>query len=161
MTPNQFAYAATRFRDNLPHGQRPTDTHVRIAWVMARWQNNSPSHAKLAKAAKVHRNTVGNAMSRFRDLGLLTWVGRVVRLRGGHLARGSNQYCFPEQPSLPAATPRRLRQKGMKKPIFVSPTKFVHSETLELSARELAARAAARVAAAWAGRASQNPVRRV
>ena len=127
MTPNQFAYAATKFHDNLPHGQRPTDTHVRIAWIMARWQNNSPPHVKLARAAKVHRNTVGNALRRFRDLGLLEWTGRLVRLRGGHAARGSNVYRFPKQPSLPAVLPREARQKEKKKRIFPCPTKFVHA----------------------------------
>jgi DNA-binding transcriptional MocR family regulator len=152
VTPNQFAYAASKFRDNLPHGQRPTDAHVRVAWIMARWQDTSPSHARLARAAKVHRNTVANALTRFRELGLLDWKPRYVRLNGGHVARGSNHYFFPEQPSLPVAALRPLRQKGIKQAIFACPTKFVHTETQGLSREELMRRSQARVAAAWASR---------
>ena len=57
MTPNQCAWNAVQARRTLPHGQRPTDLHVRIAFVLARWQHASPCHAKLARAAHCHRNS--------------------------------------------------------------------------------------------------------
>lgn len=112
MTPSQFAWNAVRARDTLPHGQRPTDLHIRIAWLLARWQDPCPSHAKLARAARCHRNSVANALRRFRALGLLTWQRQVVRLRGGWVARTSNRYLF--------AAPGEQTES-----IFTRPPKFV------------------------------------
>ena len=102
MTPTQFAWNAVQARNSLPHGQRPTDLHIRIAWLRARWQSPDPPHAKLARAAHCHRNSVANALHRFRALGLLTWQLQAVRLRGGWVARVANRYLF-KAPSLPAA----------------------------------------------------------
>jgi DNA-binding transcriptional MocR family regulator len=129
MTPNQFYFRVLDARDKLPHGQRPTDAHVRIADQMRRWQNNSPSHTKLARACNVCRETVGNAMKRFRELGLLTWEPRFIRLIGGFMARASNRYFFPEQSSLPAAKPKPYRallalRKNIKKGIFTCSANF-------------------------------------
>ena len=94
MTPSQFAWNAVHARDTLPHGERPTDLHIRIAWLLARWQNPCPSHAKLARAAHCHRNSVVNALHRFRDLGLLSWQHQTTRLCGGWVARTVNRYLF-------------------------------------------------------------------
>lgn len=102
MTPNQAAYAAVAARRSLPYGQRPTDLHIRIMFLLARWQSPEPSHAKLAAAAHCHRNTVGNALKRLRDLGLLSWSRQFIRLRGGHMAQVANRYAFdPVTPVLP------------------------------------------------------------
>ena len=51
-------HQAVQARRNLPYGQRPTDLHIRVMFLLARWQNASPSHAKLARAAHCHRNSV-------------------------------------------------------------------------------------------------------
>lgn len=110
MTPNQAAYRAVQARRTLPHGQRPTDLHVRIAFLLARWQNDSPPHAKLARAAHCHRNSVANALRRLRDLGVLTWEKRFIRLRGGHIAQASNRYLFPSNSCLPTARPVTTRK---------------------------------------------------
>jgi DNA-binding transcriptional MocR family regulator len=125
MTPNQFGHAVTMARRTLPHGQRPTSNHVKIAWLLARWQNPNPPHAKLARAANVHRNTVGNALHRFRALGLLTWQRQVIRLGGGWVAQIANRYFFPEQPSLPLPKPLATANKTKKDSIFSCPTNFV------------------------------------
>ena len=114
MTPNQFAWNVVQKRDALPHGERPTDLHVRIAWRLARWQDPCPSHAKLARAARCHRNSVANALRRFRALGLLDWQRRSIELRGGWRARTSNRYRFNAP-------------KKQEESIFPSPTKFVHA----------------------------------
>ena len=87
MTPIQAAYRAVQARRSLPHGQRPTDLHIRVMFLLARWQSASPPHAKLARAAHCHRNSVGNALHRLRDLGLLAWERQFVRLRGGWVAQ--------------------------------------------------------------------------
>jgi DNA-binding transcriptional MocR family regulator len=112
MTPIQAAYRAKIARDTLPRGQRPTDLHVRIMFVLARWQHATPSHAKLAKAAHCHRNSVGNALRRLRGLGLVTWEPRHIRIGGGHFAQASNHYLFPSNTSLPPARPAKIRKDG-------------------------------------------------
>jgi hypothetical protein len=101
MTPNQCAYQAVAARRSLPHGQRPTDLHIRVAFLLARWQHPSPPHAKLALAAHCHRRSVGNALHRLRDLGLLNWERQFIRLRGGHVAQTANHYAFTGQLRLP------------------------------------------------------------
>jgi hypothetical protein len=113
VTPNQCAYRAVQARRSLPHGQRPTDLHIRVMFVLARWQHPSPCHAKLARAAHCHRNSVLNALHRLRDLGLLTWERQFVRLRGGHRAQVANRYLFVSSLSLPLAQPVQPR-KGRK-----------------------------------------------
>jgi hypothetical protein len=110
MTPIQAAYRAKIARDTLPCGQRPTDLHVRIMFVLARWQHATPSHAKLAKAAHCHRNSVGNALQRLRGLGLVTWEPRHIRIGGGHFVQASNRYLFPSNTSLPPARPVKFRK---------------------------------------------------
>lgn len=102
MTGNQAAYAAVAARRTLPHGQRPTDLHCRIMFLLARWQSPEVPHAKLAKAAHCHRNSVANGLKRLRDLGLLSWSRQFVRLRGGYVAQVANRYSFdPVTPVLP------------------------------------------------------------
>jgi DNA-binding transcriptional MocR family regulator len=107
MTPNQSAYQAVQFRRSLPYGQRPTDLHVRIAFLLARWQNPCPSHAKLARAAHCHRNSVLNALHRLRDLGLLTWERQWNWIRG-HAIQTVNRYRFMSDAQLPKS---RFRQR--------------------------------------------------
>ena len=109
MSPIQAAYRAVHARRSLPHGTRPTDLHIRVAFLLARWQNPSPSHAKLARAAHCHRNSVLNALHRLRGLGLLTWERTFIRLRSGYVAQATNRYLFVSNPSLPAA---RTRPEG-------------------------------------------------
>jgi hypothetical protein len=108
MTPIQCAYRAVQARRLLPHGQRPTDLHIRVVFLLARWQNASPPHAKLARAAHCHRNSVLNALHRLRDLGLLAWERQFVRLRGGWVAQVANRYLFVSN----ALPPARTRQEG-------------------------------------------------
>jgi hypothetical protein len=68
-------------------------------FLLARWQNACPAHAKLAKAAHCHRNSVLNALHRLRDLGLLEWERQFTRL-GGWRIQTANRYLFPGK-SLP------------------------------------------------------------
>lgn len=102
MTPNQCAYRAVAARRTLPHGQRPTDLHVRVMFVLARWQSSSPCHAKLARAAHCHRNSVLNALHRLRCLGLLSWERQYRQLRGWRI-QVANRYLFVGNLALPPA----------------------------------------------------------
>ena len=138
MTPAQSAYRATIARRTLPYGQRPTDLHVRIAFVMSRWQNANPSHVKLAKACHCSRRSIGNGLRRLRDLGLLAWTATWVRLRGGHVARGVNRYHFPSNSCLPPARAPRVKE-SRKEGIFVV------RQSLPLCDRTAALQALARV----------------
>jgi DNA-binding transcriptional MocR family regulator len=94
MTPAQLTYHAHRAHQILPHGARPTKLHLKIARLLARWQNPMPSHAKLARAAGCCVRTVQNALNRFRDLGLLTWRHQAARMRSGQWLRLPNRYRF-------------------------------------------------------------------
>jgi hypothetical protein len=105
VTPNQSAYMAVQARRTLPHGQRPTDLHVRVMFLLARWQDASPPHAKLAKAAHCHRNSVLNALHRLRSLGLLTWAPQFIQRHGWRL-RTANRYAFTSN-ALPAPRERK------------------------------------------------------
>jgi hypothetical protein len=105
MTPIQCAYRAVQARRSLPHGQRPTDLHIRVVFLLARWQNASPPHAKLARAAHCHRNSVANALYRLRDLGLLTWERQFTRLHGWRI-QIANHYLFVSN-TLPPARAKR------------------------------------------------------
>jgi hypothetical protein len=102
VTPNQCAYQAVQARRSLPYGQRPTDLHIRIMFLLARWQDTCPAHAKLARAAHCHRNSVLNALHRLRDLGLLIWERQFVRLHGWRL-QVANRYLFVSNLALPPA----------------------------------------------------------
>lgn len=145
MTPPQAAYRAVIARRSLPHGQRPTDLHIRLMWLLARWQHATPSHSKLARAAHCHRNTVGNALRRLRALGVLDWSPRFVRLAGGYVARASNTYRFLSNP-LPTPVARRDK----KTPSFLarqslctgSPALSPAAVAAVLHAREVARNAA-------------------
>ena len=119
-TPNQCAWNAVRARRTLPHGQRPTDLHIRVAFVLARWQDASPSHAKLARAAHCHRNSVLTALHRLRELGLLSWERQFARLRGGYVAQVANRYLFPSGSCLPAARTTR-EGKGRRSSALLAP----------------------------------------
>ena len=100
MTPNQCAYRAVAARRSLPHGQRPTDLHIRIAFILARWQHASPAHAKLARAAHCHRSTVLNALHRLRDLGLIAWERQTQVVHGWRI-QTANRYLFVSNLPLP------------------------------------------------------------
>jgi hypothetical protein len=119
VTPNQCAYRAVQARRSLPHGQRPTDLHIRIVFLLARWQDASPAHAKLARAAHCHRNSVLNALHRLRDLGLLTWERQHIKLHGWRI-QTTNRYLFVSNAALPTARPR-LEQKGRKLSSLLGP----------------------------------------
>ena len=119
MTPNQCAYRAVQARRSLPHGQRPTDLHIRVMFVLARWQSSSPCHAKLARAAHCHRNSVLNALHRLRDLGLLTWERQFTRVHGWRL-QVANRYLFVSNLALPPAQPVQQR-KGRKLSALLGP----------------------------------------
>ena len=127
MTPNQSAYRAVQARRSLPHGQRPTDLHIRVAFLLARWQHPSPCHARLARAAHCHRNSVLNALHRLRDLGLLIpgAAASTARCTGGG-CRGPNVYdCSWAILLLPPVRSRPVG-KGRKLSAFTWPTKLVH-----------------------------------
>jgi hypothetical protein len=113
MTPNQCAWNAVQARRSLPHGQRPTDLHIRVVFLLARWQHASPCHAKLARAAHCHRNSVGNALHRLRGLGLLTWERQFTRVHGWRL-QIANRYLFVGNLALPPA--RAVQPRKGKKP---------------------------------------------
>jgi hypothetical protein len=113
MTPNQCAYNAVAARRSLPHGQRPTDLHIRVVFLLARWQHASPCHAKLARAAHCHRNSVANALHRLRDLGLLSWEPQFVQHHGWRL-QVANRYLFVGNLALPPA--RAVQPRKGKKP---------------------------------------------
>ena len=124
MNANQAAYAAVTARRTLPHGTRPTDLHIRVMFLLARWQAPDPPHAKLARAAHCHRNSVLNALHRLRSLGLLSWSRQWVRLRGGFWARSSNLYtlqpCTPDLPMHKLCGARKVEkikiEEGSKTP---------------------------------------------
>ena len=145
MTPAQSAYKATIARRTLPYGQRPTDLHVRIVFVMSCWQNANPSHVKLAKACHCSRRSIGNGLRRLRDLGLLAWTATWVRLRGGYVARGVNRYHFPSNSCLPPARAPRVKE-SRKEGIFVV------RQSLPLCDRTAALQALARVRATMESR---------
>ncbi len=109
MTSNQAAYRAVQARRTLPHGQRPTDLHVRIMFLLARWQHPCPAHAKLARASHCHRNSVLNALHRLRSLGLIDWVSQFTRLHGWRI-RIANRYLFVSNLPLPPARSKPVRK---------------------------------------------------
>lgn len=94
MTPSQFSYHVHLAHRTLPHGERPTRLHCKIARTLARWQHSMPSHAKLARAARCCVNTVGNALARFRRLGMLDWKHEGAVMRSGRRLRLPNRYRF-------------------------------------------------------------------
>jgi DNA-binding transcriptional MocR family regulator len=96
--PNRaFLAAVVAARDSLPFGQRPTDTHVRVAAKLAFWRSANVSHRSLSRAAKCSRRTVIRALARLRALGLLDWTARTVCGRGW-TARIANAYHFAPKP---------------------------------------------------------------
>jgi len=108
VTPNQFAYHVHLAHTLLPHGDRPTRKHMRVARMLARWQHPSPSHAKLARAAGCCVRTVQNALNRLRGLGLLDWRQQRWLSRWSGWRRLANRYLFNAPFSLLAVP---LRQK--------------------------------------------------
>ena len=115
MTPAQFSYNVHLANKLLPHGTRPTRLHVRIARLMARWQHPCPSHGRLARAAGCCIRTVGNALSRLRDLGMLTWRHQGATMRSGRRLQITNRYLFKAPFSL-FAVPRTVRSESTKSP---------------------------------------------
>ena len=109
MTPNQSAYRAVQARHSLPHGQRPTDLHIRVMFLLARWQHASPPHGKLARAAHCHRNSVLNALHRLRELGLLAWEKQFTRIGGGWRLQTANRYLFVSNPSPRAEAAKKAK----------------------------------------------------
>lgn len=161
MTPNQAAYAAVAARRSLPYGQRPTDLHIRVMFLLARWQDAEPPHARLAKAAHCHRNSVGNALRRLRDLGLLSWTRQFTRLRGGWLAQIANRYSFdPVTPVLPmhnTCWPRKEPREKKEGSLLTNKARAGSAAMREAAARPpdlLAARRAA-LEARWRGLATR------
>jgi hypothetical protein len=94
MTPAQFCYRVWQAHGTLPHGQRPTRLHLKIARRLARWQHATPSHGKLARASGCCVRTVQNALNRLRGLGLLSWTHRGCLRRWVGRRRLSNRYRF-------------------------------------------------------------------
>lgn len=103
MTPNQFTYRVWTASRTLPHGQRPTKKHVRVARALARHPSAMPSHRQLARAAECCVRTVQNALGRFRlELGLIDWrhvFDRRMRPSDRRRQRPSI-YFFPDAPIL-------------------------------------------------------------
>jgi hypothetical protein len=94
LTPAQFSYHVHLASRLLPHGQRPTRLHLRVARLLARWQHPCPSHGKLARAAGCCVRTVQNALGRFRDLGMLKWQHQGATMRSGRRLQLPNRYLF-------------------------------------------------------------------
>ena len=117
MTPNQFCYQATLAHRLLPHGERPTALHLKIARILARWSTSSPSHAKLARAAGCAVRTVQNALNRLRGLGLLVWRHQRRLTRWAGWRRLANAYLFNAPLSL-SETPRRPVRVKILNPIL-------------------------------------------
>jgi hypothetical protein len=85
------AYLASR---TLKHGERPTPRHLRVLRRLVRHPDNIPSHRTLALQAKVCIRTVGNALRRAADLGLLSWTKRGTTLPDGRVWQLPNRYTF-------------------------------------------------------------------
>jgi hypothetical protein len=94
VTANQFQYHAWLAHRLLPRGQRPTELHLDIARLLARWQHPCPSHSKLARAAGCCIRTVQNALNRLRGLGLLDWTHQGAVVASGRRLRLPNRYRF-------------------------------------------------------------------
>jgi hypothetical protein len=112
MTPNQFAYHAHLAHRMLPHGERPTRLHLRIARILARWQHSCPSHGKLARAAMCCVRTVQNALRRFRQLGMIKWTGQAASMRSGRKLRLPNRYTLQATFLLFSARAKKERGKN-------------------------------------------------
>ena len=112
MTPNQFCYHAYLACRILPHGERPTLLHVRIARQLARWSSSAPSHAKLARAVGCCVRTVQNALNRYRALGLLDWRHQRRLTRWSGWRRLANAYLFVAPFSLSAVPAKEGRRKA-------------------------------------------------
>lgn len=138
MTPAQTFWHAIQARRTLPHGQRPTDTHILVLRHLTRWQHDQPDHAKLAKASHCHRNTVRKALQRFRALGLLTWRA-TYRLIGGKRYQGTNRYHFVSNAVLPTAKARKERRKS---PSLLGPQSVCTGENRTPPARSVTAQLA-------------------
>ena len=89
--PRAFLERVKAARDSLPHGRRPTDTHVKVAAKLAFWRGGHPSHRVLARACKCDRKTVQRALARLEALGLLAHAPRYA-CGPGWRRRLSNAY---------------------------------------------------------------------
>jgi hypothetical protein len=123
VTPNQFTYHAWRASRLLPHGERPTAKHLRVARQLARHPHTQPSHRQLASAAGCCVRTVQNALNRFRDLGMLQWqhvYDRRMRPSDQRRQR-ANLYLFIGSFLFPPAKRRRALSLGTKiqNPVFL------------------------------------------
>ena len=94
MTAHQFFYHTHQAYRLLPHGERPTRKHVAVARALSRWQHAMPSHVRLARTAGCCVRTVGNALRRLRELGLLDWSPVYAALHSGRRLRLPNRYRF-------------------------------------------------------------------
>jgi hypothetical protein len=94
-----FFQAVLQARNTLPHGQRPTDTHVRVAAKLSGWRARFPRHRQLAHAARCSVRTVRRALARLHDLGLLSWT-RTVLAGPGWRAQIANDYALLSEASL-------------------------------------------------------------
>jgi DNA-binding transcriptional MocR family regulator len=89
MTRKQICFHLAQAHRLLPHGQRPTEKHVRIGQLLANWSGSRPTHRRLAAAASCSVGTVKNALNRLQALGLLEWRRQFIR--GRQIA---NRYLF-------------------------------------------------------------------
>jgi hypothetical protein len=111
MTPNQICFHGWMARQTLKHGQRPTPKHLKVLRVLAHWEGHSPSHAKLARAAKVSVRTVQNALTRLRGLGLLAWTHQRRFTRWSGWRRLANRYTFQAFSLLLVPAPKKEGSK--------------------------------------------------
>ena len=128
MTPNQVRLPR---RPGSPQRRRTASAPpICISASCSFWRAGStpaPTHAKLARAAHCHRNSVLNALHRLRDLGLLTWERQFTRC--ARLAAPGRQ-SLPVMSNLSFAASTRRRtvcagKEGRKNGIFSWPTTFV------------------------------------
>jgi hypothetical protein len=113
--PRAFLAAVMAARDTLPHGQRPTDLHVRVAAKLAYWRSPDPRQRSLARAARCSVRSVQRALARLHELGLLTWTRRVVRCSGWR-AQVANSYRLTLSPEPLLFLPIRIQSSAKLSP---------------------------------------------
>lgn len=157
LTPMQVAYRAKQAARELPRGQGPTLLHISIIFLLARWQHHEPPHAKLARAANCHRNSVAAAFKRLRDLGLIDWVSQYRTVRGKRF-QIANRYLFKSNLPFPPARAVAPR-KGKKDSSLLGPQSLCTGEIRQISPLRTLAQLTDRLLGGRGG--PQPPVRTV
>jgi hypothetical protein len=114
------AWIARVWREFHAHNLTPTWRDVLLSLRSFRGRDGTicPAHATLGQAVRCHENTVQRALQAARDLRLVDWAGRRVRL-GWRALRTSNSYVLlvPKAPVIEAEAapyPRLLRAGSVR-----------------------------------------------